>query len=209
MKVLAIGAHFDDIELGCGGTLYRHYKNKDEIFYIVVTKSDYKSHIIDHERTEQDAINEGIQSAKFLNVKLIQGNFETLTLQPNKELINYLCKKIADISPDVVYTHFIGDQHLDHQAVAKASMIATRNINCVYSYLPNLYNTNPTFKPNYFVDISEEFDIKLTLLKLFKSEASSHNWEKQLKLYNGIYGFKNSVEYCEPFQLIKQINRRK
>ena len=54
MKILAIGAHFDDIELGAGGALLKHYKNNDEIFYLILTKSDYKS-CTNHIRTLDEA----------------------------------------------------------------------------------------------------------------------------------------------------------
>lgn len=207
MKILAIGAHFDDIELGCGGTLYKHYTRGDEIFYLIITKSDYKSSINKHTRTSSQAKKEGYKSAKLLEANIIEGNFETLTLQPNKELINFLCEKISYIKPDVVYTHFKGDQHMDHRAVAQASIIATRNVDSVFAYMSNIYDTEPLFNPNKFVDISKYFKTKQKMINFFKSEKETHNWVKQLILFNGLYGFKNGVEYCEPFYIIKQIDR--
>ena len=88
MKILAIGAHFDDIELGCGGTLLKHKYNGDDIYNLVVTKSDYKSDIVKHTRSKDDAFDEGEKSANLIGATLIVGNFETLSLTPNKELIN-------------------------------------------------------------------------------------------------------------------------
>ena len=41
MNVLAIGAHFDDIELGCGGSVAAHVQNNDSVFAYVATKSGY------------------------------------------------------------------------------------------------------------------------------------------------------------------------
>ena len=43
MNILAIGAHFDDIELGCGGSLAKHLANGDKVFAYVATYSGYKN----------------------------------------------------------------------------------------------------------------------------------------------------------------------
>lgn len=204
MKVLAIGAHFDDIELGCGGTLVRHSKNGDEIYLLVVTNSSYSSKVVEHTRMENEALDEGKRSAKFLKATLINGGFETLTLSPSKDLINYLCEQVSVINPQVVYTHFIGDQHLDHQAVAKASLIATRNVNKVLAYMSNVYDTLPVFTPNYYVDISEYFNDKLKLIDYFDSEKETHlDWKRQIENLNGLYGVKNRKEYVEAYEIIR------
>ncbi len=204
MNVLAIGAHFDDVELGCGGTLLKHVSKGDNVYILVVTKSDYVSNISNHQRNKTDAYKEGLLSAKSYDAQLITGNFETLTLTPNKELINYLSKVIYEIKPKIVYTHFIGDQHLDHKAVAEASLIATRNVDEVYSYMSNIYDTNPKFSPNYFVDISDFFDKKIKKVNIYKSELETHkHWSEQLKLFNGLYGLKEHKKYVEPFEVIK------
>lgn len=204
MKVLAIGAHFDDVELGCGGTLLNHLKNGDELYVLVVTKSGYVSKTSKHERDNHIALEEGIKSAKLLQSNLIIGDFETLNLTASKELINYLCEQIIKLNPDIVYTHFLGDQHLDHQAVAKASLIATRNVGKVLSYLSNIYDTIPKFEPNYFVNISDSFEEKMKLIDCFKSEQETHPyWKKQLKAISQIYGVKIGREFGEAFQVIR------
>ena len=206
MRVLAIGAHYDDVELGCGGTLLKHRKNGDDIYILVITKSDYKTQDKTHMRKKQDARNEGIAAAKITGAKLIYGDFKTLELLPNKKLINYISKIIEKINPDIVYTHFCGDQHLDHKAVAVSSLIATKKVKNVYSYMSNIYDTNPVFEPKHFVDISEFFEDKLILIDVFNSEKKTHNtWSKQLEYFNGLYGLKQYTEFVEPFVIIREI----
>lgn len=206
MKVLAIGAHFDDVELGCGGTLLNHLKKGDELNIIIITKSGYISKVNMHERNDKIAYEEGIKSAKLLNANLIRGDFETLKLTASLELVNYLCEQVKQINPDIVYTHFWGDQHLDHQAVAKASLIATRNTKRVLAYLSNVYDTIPDFKPNYFVNISNSFKGKMSLINCFKSELVTHpQWQKQMKAISQIYGIKIGKEFAEAFQVVRII----
>lgn len=205
MKVLAIGSHYDDIELGCGGTLLKHKDKGDEIYILVVTKSDYCDHGHKHIRTKSDAINEGKKSAKYIGAQLICGDFETLELRADKKLINYILKIVEEIKPNIVYTHFIGDQHLDHRAVAECSLIATRNVNNVYAYMSNIYDTNPIFEPNYFVDISNYFEKKLKLIEFFKSEKETHpHWDKQIEYFNGLYGIKQHTDFIEPFKVLRE-----
>lgn len=204
MRVLAIGAHFDDVELGCGGALIRHTTNGDDVSILVVTKSDYVSKNVEHIREEQTALNEGLKSANMLHANLISGPFKTLELEASKELVNFLCEEVHKINPQVVYTHFVGDQHLDHQAVAKASLIATRCVNKVVSYVSNVYDTHPVFSPNYFVDISSVFERKMDLIDCFVSEKETHpNWRRQLESLNGLYGIKIGKKFAEPFEIIR------
>lgn len=204
MRILAIGAHFDDVELGCGGTLINHLRKGDDITILVVTQSGYVSKNTSHIRDNQIAYTEGKKSARLLHADLITGNFETLNLSASKELINYLCEQIKKINPQIVYTHYVGDQHLDHQAVAKASIIATRNVKKVLSYVSNIYDTYPTFSPNYIVNISDAFESKLELIDCFESEKETHmGWKRQLEVLNGIYGIKIGKMFAEPFQVIR------
>lgn len=204
MKILAIGAHFDDVELGCGGTLINHLKKGDDITILVVTQSGYVSKTTSHIRDNQIAYTEGKKSASLLHADLITGNFETLNLSASKELINYLCEQIKKINPQIVYTHYVGDQHLDHQAVAKASIIATRHVKKVLSYVSNIYDTYPTFSPNYIVNISDAFENKLKLIDCFESEKETHRgWKRQLEVLNGMYGIKIGKTFAEPFQVIR------
>jgi LmbE family N-acetylglucosaminyl deacetylase len=204
MKVLAIGAHFDDVELGCGGSLWKHQKNNDDLYILVITQSDYYSEETHHKRTKEEALEEGKNAAFLIKAQLIIGNFKPLELTASKELINYLCRIISEVKPDVVYTHFAGDQHLDHKAIGEASLIATRTVNQVYAYISNVYETLPVFSPNCFVDISDEFEHKIQLVECYQSEKKTHpRWREQLTYFNGIYGIKNRADYVEPFQVIR------
>lgn len=113
---------------------------------------------------------------------------------------------VNEIKPDIVYTHFLGDQHFDHKAVAEASLIATRSVKEVYSYMSNIYDTHPKFHPNCFVDISNFFDKKIQLINLFESELKTHShWNNQLKYFNGLYGIKENKKYVEPFEVLRMV----
>ena len=68
MKILAIGAHLDDIELACGGTLARAIEKGHQVKMVVMTKSGYKNFDGKIIRTEDEAKSEGISAAKSLGI---------------------------------------------------------------------------------------------------------------------------------------------
>lgn len=204
MKVLAIGAHFDDIEIGCGGSLLKHMKNNDDIYMLVITKSNYKDK--DHTRLSSAAFKEGKKNAKYLGAELIIGNFKTLTLTANKKLVDYISEVVEDIKPDIVYTHFYGDQHLDHEAIGKASLICCRNVFKVLMYSSNSYQCTKLFVPNYFIEISDFINEKLYLIDNYKSEKNKiEKYKNNTEIINKYYGIKNNKQYCEGFMVSKII----
>ena len=56
MNILAIGAHFDDVELGCGGTLARHVQQGDHVFVFVATISGFSNQDQEEVRSSQMAL---------------------------------------------------------------------------------------------------------------------------------------------------------
>ena len=68
MNVLAIGAHFDDIELGCAGTLAKHVANGDDVYAYVVTQSGFTNHKNIEVRSNEVATQEGEDAMKILGV---------------------------------------------------------------------------------------------------------------------------------------------
>ena len=128
MNVLAIGAHFDDIELGCGGTLAKHVANGDSVFAYVATKSGFINHQNIVIRSNEIADKEGENAMKILGVKLIKGNFDALKIEFNDDLNLDIIKIIEDKKIDLVYSHWMGDIHHDHQAVARASLHSCRHV---------------------------------------------------------------------------------
>ena len=62
MNVLAIGAHFDDVELGCGGSLARHIANNDTVYIYVATDSAYGTYGGNEIRSGETARREGQRS---------------------------------------------------------------------------------------------------------------------------------------------------
>ncbi len=94
MNILAIGAHFDDIELGCGGALAKHVANGDSVYAYVATKSGFINHQNIEIRSDGIANKEGEDAMKVLGVELIKGSFNTLEVEFSDDLYLEILKII-------------------------------------------------------------------------------------------------------------------
>jgi LmbE family N-acetylglucosaminyl deacetylase len=162
MNILAIGAHPDDIEIGCGGMLLRSSKYRHTIFMYTLTQGEACGD------PEQRKI-EQKESSRIIGAKASWiDNFEDTKLSPNVDLINHIEQVIRITKPDIIYTHPLGDTHHDHRAVASATFEAARFIPNVLSYEMPL---TKDFTPQLYYDISDVIDEKIELLKIFTSQS--------------------------------------
>src|ERR1044071_9504007 len=116
MNILAIGAHPDDIELGCGGLLIKAARQGHNVSMYTLTRGAASGDPV--QRTK-----ELMQSAKFIGAKKLWiDNFEDTRLNSNTaELINHIEFFINKANPDLIITHSLGDVHHDHKAIAAST----------------------------------------------------------------------------------------
>src|SRR5579864_8688621 len=120
MNVLAIGAHPDDIELGCGGLLIKGARQKHNIFMYTLTRGGASG---DPEQRTKELV----RSARFIGAKdLLIDDFEDTKLTVGPELINHLESYINKVDPDIIFTHSHKDVHHDHRAIAVSTVEAAR-----------------------------------------------------------------------------------
>jgi len=208
MNILAIGAHFDDAELGCGGTLAKHRTMGDRVLIHVITHSKYHNHDGTVMREKETARKEGREAARILGCEIICSNYETKQVKFGYKLIEEINKIIDDNSIDVVYTHWDHDIHQDHQAIGKASLAAGRKVNSLLMYQSNLYMNTSPFQANYFVDISDFIELKKKSILAHKSEVEKFgpDWVDFWINEAANNGKKFNVKYAEAFQLVKYLN---
>lgn len=199
MKVLAIGAHPDDIELGCGGMLIRAARAGHQVYMCTVTRGAASGD--PNERTQ-----ELFKSAKFVGAKDVMiGDFQDTKLSVNNELINFLESYIEKIDPHIIMTHFHGDIHHDHRAVSIATQEAARFGSNVLAYeIPLTRN----FDPKVYFDISDVIDDKIELIRIYWSQRSKlyvkANAIKSLAEFRALQSRLNtSISYVEAFDTLK------
>ncbi len=207
MNVLAIGGHFDDIELGCSGALAKHRSRGDSVHILVVTNSAYTNHDGTLMRSEAQAFSEGAESARILDCDLTCLGYETKHVNFDWKLIEDLNKVIDDLKIDTVYTHWDMDVHQDHSAIGKSSLAAARKVFNILMYQSNLYQNTHPFQANFYVDISAFIEVKRNSILAHKTEVKKFGmgWVDfwiQEAMNNGK---KFGVSYAEAFQLVKYL----
>lgn len=205
MNILAVGAHFDDIELGCGGSIAKHIKNGDNVFYYVATTSGFNN-INNHTvRDNNIALKEGKAAADFMGSHLICGGFETLKLEFTDDLNYQLVKIIEEKKIDLIYTHWRYDVHHDHIALSKASLHSGRHVNKILMYRSNWYDSDIQFHKNFYVDITLEWEKKVEAIKLHLSEYErmGKKWIEYLENEAKNDGMKINTKYAESFECVK------
>lgn len=208
MNILAIGAHFDDIELGCGGALAKHVANGDNVYAYVATKSGFTNHQNIVIRSDDIANKEGENAMKILGVELIKGNFNTLEIEFTDNLNLQILKIVEEKQIELVYSHWMGDIHHDHQAVARASLHSCRHVPRQLMYRSNWYHSNLEFKGNFYVDISYFWEIKKKSIEAHQSEME-RTGKKWIEFFHNEAknaGQRIEVKYAEVFEVIKWLN---
>lgn len=196
MRILAIGAHPDDIEVGCAGTLLKYADYGHDVFMLVMTTGEMGG-------DAQMRKNEQIRAAEILKIKdLIWGGYRDTQLSPQMNQIVYdieiLLKKIK---PDFTLIHYGDDTHQDHRALHKATVSATRYIkNVLFFEGPTTQN----FSPSIFVDIKESIQTKIECLMAHQSQVMKTNIEG-LSIKDAVHatavfrGIQGRVQFAEAF----------
>ena len=207
MNVLAVGAHYDDIELGCSGTLMKHVSNGDKVHMLVITASGYKDPSGKTIRTNTIAKKEGLMAAKIIGAKLTCLEYKTFEFDFNESLNKKITSFIENKKIDMVYCPWIYDIHRDHQNAGKSAIMASRHINKVLMFRPNYYDSFNVFRGNFYSDISTFFSKKIEVIKAHKSELQRvrYTWIDFFERQNANDGQKIGVDYAEVFEVVRYL----
>lgn len=206
-RVLIIGAHPDDVEIGCGGTIAKHVKNGDFALILIMTNSFFTNYDGKVLRTEQEGENEARVAAQVLGAELIHLDFETKNVPYSSETIECINEIIDTHNIDTIYTHWFHDTHQDHIRTTQSVLSAAR-------YVPNLLMYEPeypagrshmAFRNQYYVDISETIDLKMESLSKHTSQVNKYG-DKFLKAVEARAqhrGYEISSSYAECFEVVR------
>lgn len=208
MRILAIGAHFDDVELGCGGALARHARAGDDVTIFVATDSGYSNFAKKVIRRPDIALAEGKAAAAILGAgDLVCGDFPTNGLTLNDEVVCALLRIIEERKIDLIYTHWTGDMHIDHRVMGRAAITAGRHVPRILMYRSNYYDTDTQFRGNFYVDISDTIEVKKDAIRAHESEYGRVG-EKWMTFFIGQHlndGIRIGVQYAEVFEVVKYL----
>ena len=207
MNVLAVGAHYDDVELACSGSLIKHVGSGDKVTIVVATTSAYTDKDGNEIRSTKTAQQEGRQAAKIIGADLIELGYETFHIQFNEETTLTVLKIVEELEIDCVYSHWFNDIHRDHSNLGKAVMMAARRVPRFLMYRSNYYDTEPLFAGNYYIDITDVMEKKIEVIKAHRSELERlrYAWLDFFTKQNENDGQKIGTRYAECFQVVRYL----
>ena len=222
VDVLAFGAHPDDVELGCGGTLFKLQQMGYKIGIIDLTEGEMGSRGTVEERYKESA-----KSAKILkvslrrNLKIPDGNIQ-ITDESKLKVI----ETVRETTPTLVFAPYSNDRHPDHihtgnlvtEAAFYSGLVKIKT--SFPKHRPNrviYYLTTYEFEPSFIVDISKQFSKKLKALQSYHSQFYNPNWPGENTFVSSKwfmeavefrarhFGWMAGVKYGEPFWIREKL----
>ena len=175
LDILVFGAHPDDVELSCGGTLIKHIRNGLKVGVIDLTQGELGTRGDAKTRAE-----EALEASEIMGVHLRENlKFDDGFFANDKNHQVCMIKKIRKYQPDIIITNAPSDRHPDHARASQLTIDAT-----FLSGLKKIDTNQPIWRPsfiyhyiqfnniepNLIIDISDSFDDKLRAVKAYKSQ---------------------------------------
>jgi len=197
--ILAVGAHPDDIELGCGGTLCQATRSGARVIAVYLTKGEMSG-------DAEVRVKESFDAFSVLGVKEVHfGDFPDAEIPNSRKTIDFLEQFQTRYMPDIVLTHTTNDIHQDHRQVGWLSISAFRNVQKMLAYETPRVNPS-TYSPTYFVDISGCIKEKWDALKCHVSQQAKRylTYESMINLAS-FRGRQVNLAEAEAFEVVKYV----
>jgi LmbE family N-acetylglucosaminyl deacetylase len=226
VKVLIVSAHPDDEVLGCGGTIARHADAGDQVQVLIMAEGATSRQLHRDRVQASEELSALEEAAKTAGKILGAVGVELLDLPDNRldsldrlDLIKQTENRIGCYQPEVIYVHHAGDVNVDHRRLHEAVTTACRptpgqQVRRILSYEVasssewQLPGSGPAFTPNWFVDISGQWDRKREALLAYASEMRAWPHARSLEALEHLARWRGAqvgVEAAEAFFLLRQV----
>lgn len=211
-NVMAIGAHPDDVEFGCGGTLIKHLLAGDKVTIVHMSCSDCFNTTGEQIRKADISRNEALNAAAVIGAECVFLPFMDQEIPFNRESIFAIERLINERNIDTVYTHWSGDSHQDHINTLRSVLAAARHIDRIFLFeqvpLPRVGNISA--EVNYYVDISEQFEQKELACLKHESQVEDKYKDQIIKGSRALAEYRGcqcNCKFAEAFDAVKVIER--
>ena len=225
MRVLAVGAHPDDLEVLCGGTLARFVAEGHHVVMAHACWGDKGHAEIPKDQVADVRDREAKAAAEVIGAEPMVLGFPDCELFVNEQSIIRFVDMIRVVKPDLIITHHPNDYHSDHNAVTKLVMDASFSATLPYyvtekpphAIAPPIYFMETlaglNFIPEEYVDISTTFEIKMEAMSQHASQISWISEHHDTDILDMIEttarfrGWQCGVRYAEGFQIMREWGR--
>jgi LmbE family N-acetylglucosaminyl deacetylase len=200
-RILCIGAHCDDIEIGCGGALMELARRRPDVEFdwLVLSGDDTR------EQETRRAAQQLLGKVATVRVEVARFRISHFPYQ-GSEIKDYLEQQKPRLKPDLVFTHFLHDRHQDHRTLAELTWNAFRDHLVVEYEIPKY--EGDLAHPNLFFALSPELVERKVgcLMECFTSQLS-HPWFRP-EVFRGLMGLRG-VECNSPTGYAEAFHARK
>ncbi len=198
--IIAVGAHPDDIELGCGGTVRAAAKAGKKVIAVVMTKGEQSA-------DPEVRCEESKKALTMLGVSEVHfGDFPDTELPNSSKAVKFLEAFYDNQKAETILTHSINSMHQDHRQVGWLSMAAFRFSPRILAY--ETPRVTSTFTPAYYVDISDSINEKLAALKCHGTQKNKSYIHVESIVSMAIFrGHQVNVNYAEAFEVVRFVEK--
>lgn len=205
-NILVVGAHFDDAELGCGGTMARFAAEGKKVYKLTLTNNVTNFAQMDVHVDFESSLHDSANACAVTGAEEIRDfNFvECNHLVYCTEVMQQIESILMEKNIDTIFMHFHSDMNQDHIAASSLCLTAARHCRNLLYYQSNGYVLNTPFYPTVFVDISDTFETKRKALMAYGEEHNRFGGLFGVSLdRNSVWGYENGVRYAEGFMPVK------
>jgi LmbE family N-acetylglucosaminyl deacetylase len=195
--VLAIGAHPDDVEIGCGGTLAKLRAEGSRLNILTLSLGAAGGE-------PEVRKNEAEMAARLLGAKLFLGSLDDTKINNTIETIQFIEGVVHQVKPTHIYTHSFYDSHQDHRSIYQASITACRHIPNLFSYQSPSCTVD--FRPNTFINIDHYMEEKINAIALYASQLHTRPYlhSEMIMATARYWGRFCNYNLVEPMEVIKE-----
>jgi LmbE family N-acetylglucosaminyl deacetylase len=196
-RMLVVGAHPDDGEIGAGGLIHRRVRDGWEITMLAMSHGSFGG---DPDRRAEEAR----RAAAALGASFRMEDFPDGHITDATETVQAIERTVADVAPDVVLVHSEHDTHQDHRAVHRATLVAARRVPRVACYQSP--SATVEFRPNRFIGLREaDVEAKLDAIRAHRSQADTRAYldEDLIRSTARYWGRFTGDAYVEPLEVVR------
>ncbi len=229
MNILAIGAHPDDVETSCGGTLAKYAKQGHKVFTATATNGNVGSATLPMDEIAAIRKEEARKAAAIIGAEYICLDYDDEMFFEDREARLAFINLVRYCKPDVIITHNPKDYNPDHELTSKiindiavmipVAKIVTKNPPCdkipIIAYFEAAHGLG--FIPTEYVDITDTFETKMEMCRQHQSQIAwmSANYKENAdKDFFENYvttakyrGMQCGVKYAEAFRMSNDAHR--
>lgn len=201
-RVLFLGAHPDDIELGCGALLHQ-IVDKTEVLCVTLSDNQKNPDL-------KNVKDEHLKSMAVLGVpaeKVVFGPFTTRVFPDSRqEILEYFLKLRRDFKPDLIFVHSQRDIHQDHNTMTDEALRAFRGITLLgFDVVRSSYG----FFPHFLVEVSEEsVNKKIEALSQYETYRDKYYFNSELTRSIMVrHGALAEIPFAEGFDILRIVGK--